>query len=60
MAGHPQIVAGYYDSGDGSSSAASEAATMTPLVGFSGQMYTTWRGDYSQLEAYAQGAAAGR
>ena len=53
-------MAGYYDSGDGSSSAASEAATMTPLVGFSGQMYTTWRGDYSQLEAYAQGAAAGR
>ena len=54
--GHEQIVAGYYDSGDGYASAQSELAAGAGLV--RGLMYTTWTGDFGELEAYAEGARA--
>ena len=54
--GNRQIIAGYYDSGDGLASAAREVAAGRPSAGFLGLMYTTWRNDYTQLEAYADGA----
>ena len=54
--GHRQLIAGYYDSGDGAASAEAELATAQGTSGFQGLMYTTWRADYSQLEAYAAAA----
>ncbi len=54
--GLEQIVAGYYDSGDGRTSAQSELTAAAGLV--RGLMYTTWTGDFGQLEAYADGARA--
>ena len=57
-AGHQQVIAGYYDSGDGAASAASELAAAKGLPGIRGMMYTTWQQDFSQLEAYASGARA--
>jgi len=48
-------VAGYYDSGDGASSAASEWAGAGGTEGLVGAMYTTWYDDYDQLEAWAEG-----
>ena len=54
--GNPQIIAGYYDSGDGYTSAQTELAAGPGLV--RGMMYTTWVGDFDQLEAYAEGARA--
>lgn len=56
--GHPQVIAGYYDSGDGAASAAWELAAAEGIPGVSGLMYTTWVGDFGQLEAYADGARA--
>lgn len=53
---NPQIIAGYYDSGDGYGSAQTELAAGPGLV--RGMMYTTWVGDFDQLEAYAEGARA--
>ncbi len=56
--GHRQILAGYYDTGDGAASAASDLAVATPsVVGF---MYTTWQDDYDELETYAAQVVAGR
>lgn len=50
--GHPQILAGFYDS---------DPARITPWMaeakkvqGVIGVMYTTWRKDYSKLEAFAK------
>ncbi len=57
--GHPQIIAGYYDSGDGTASATAESHAATGVAGVRGMMYTTWRGDYGQLEAYAAAALGG-
>ena len=54
--GNPQIIAGYYDSGDGAKSAQSELNGVRGTAGLMGLMYTTWRGDFSQLEGYAKGA----
>jgi len=51
-----QIVAGYYDSGNGTQSANSEMANVKASgVGNNviGWMYTTWQNDYSQLQSYA-------
>lgn len=50
--GHPQILAGYFDEGVASWQRWQEARQGVPGVG--GFMYTTWRGDYSQLEAYGK------
>jgi hypothetical protein len=50
--GHPQILAGHFDGGPESWQRWQEARQGVPGVG--GFMYTTWRGDYSQLEAYGK------
>src|SRR5581483_7609136 len=50
---HQQIIAGYYDSGDGAGSAQQEIAAASGIPGLLGLMYTTWGDDYSQLENFA-------
>lgn len=49
--GHPQIIAGYYDGPLTEVTAWLESAAK--VDGVHGFMYTTWRQDYSQLEAVA-------
>ena len=51
-----QIIAGYYDSGDGAASAAQELQQAAGIPGVMGLMYTTWVLDYSQLQAFAASA----
>ncbi len=51
-----QIVAGYYDSGDGAGTAAQELQQAAGIPGVTGLMYTTWANDYSQLQAFATAA----
>lgn len=53
-----QIIAGYYDSGDGAKSATAEVGAATGIKGIVGLMYTSWADDYSQLKAYADAAKA--
>jgi hypothetical protein len=53
-----QIIAGYYDSGDGATSATQELAAANGIYGVVGLMYTTWQPDYSQLGPYATAAKA--
>jgi hypothetical protein len=53
-----QIIAGYYDSGDGATSATQEIQAAMGIRGLVGVMYTTWVPDYSQLAAYATAAKA--
>ena len=53
---HQQIIAGYYDSGNGTSAAQSELAEASGIPGVVGLMYTTWGDDYSQLENFASAA----
>lgn len=48
-----QIIAGYYDSGDGNAAANQELAAAQGIPGVAGLMYVTWGGDYSQLQAFA-------
>jgi hypothetical protein len=50
---HQQIIAGYYDSGDGTGSAQSELSAASGIPGLLGLMYTSWGQDYSQLENFA-------
>jgi hypothetical protein len=57
--GHPQIISGYYDSGNGNDSATKELAAAKGVPGIQGMMYTTWQNDYAELEAYAAAARAG-
>jgi hypothetical protein len=56
--GNPQVIAGYYDPAahNGYRAARSELKAAMGIRGVVGLMYTTWTNDYSQLEAYAQGA----
>jgi hypothetical protein len=54
-----QIIAGYYDSGDGASAATSELQAAMGIPGVIGMMYTTWTPDYSQLGPFATAARAG-
>lgn len=56
---HQQIIAGYYDNGDGTGAATSELAQAAGIPGIQGLMYTTWSGDYSQLQNFATAARAG-
>jgi hypothetical protein len=56
--GHPQIISGYYDSGNGTDSATRELTAAKGVAGVQGMMYTTWQNDYAQLEAYANAARA--
>jgi hypothetical protein len=53
-----QIIAGYYDSGDGTKAATDELQAATGVKGVVGLMYTSWLDDYSQLGAYATAAKA--
>jgi hypothetical protein len=53
-----QIIAGYYDSGDGASSATSEMTAAMGVPGVIGAMYTTWEDDYTQLGSYAAAVKA--
>ena len=55
---HSQIIAGYYDSGDGNGAAKAELAQAAGIRGVSGLMYTTWNDDYSQLQNFATAAKA--
>ncbi|MGH9582923.1 MAG: hypothetical protein ACRD4O_08315, partial [Bryobacteraceae bacterium] len=52
---HHQVIAGYYDSGNGARDAQQELAAANGIPGIDGLMYTSWNNDYSQLESYADG-----
>ncbi len=52
---HKQIIASYYDSGDGNSSA-TDLRRAGGIPGLQGIMYVSWRNDYSQLETFAKSA----
>jgi hypothetical protein len=56
---HQQVIAGYYDSGNGAASATTELAQVSGIPGVIGLMYTTWQDDYSQLGAFAGAVRAG-
>jgi hypothetical protein len=51
-----QIIAGYYDAGSGAADATQELQAAAGIPGVTGLMYTTWYGDYSQLQAFAAAA----
>jgi hypothetical protein len=53
-----QIIAGYYDSGDGATSATQEVQAAMGIPGLVGLMYTSWEPDYTQLGPYATAAKA--
>jgi hypothetical protein len=53
---YKQIVAGYYDSGDGAAAATRELQDAAGIPGITGLMYTTWANNYSQLQAFAAAA----
>lgn len=55
---HRQIIAGYYDSHNGTLSAQQELGSASGIPGVQGLMYTTWGDDYSQLESFAASAKA--
>jgi len=63
QAGEPesfqQIIAGYYDSGDGAGSATSELQAAAGIPGLIGLMYTSWEDDYTQLVPFANAVRAG-
>ncbi|MBV8829847.1 MAG: hypothetical protein JO108_11540 [Acidobacteriaceae bacterium] len=54
-----QIIAGYYDTGDGAGAARQELEQAAGIPGIQGLMYTTWNDDYSQLENFANAVKAG-
>ncbi len=56
---HEQIIAGYYDRGDGVAAAREELGAASGVPGVQGFMYTTWNDDYSQLAPFAQTVRAG-
>ncbi|HEX6985752.1 MAG TPA: hypothetical protein VF170_10255, partial [Planctomycetaceae bacterium] len=55
--GHRQVLAGYYDGDPKGIAGWLKAADGVP--GVDGVMYTTWRGDFSGLEAFAEAAWGG-
>ncbi len=50
---YKQVIAGYYDSGDGAASATQELQQASGIPGVTGLMYTSWSIDYSQLQPFA-------
>ena len=56
---HQQIIAGFYDNGDGASAARQELAQAAGIPGIVGLMYTTYADNYSQLQSFAAAAKAG-
>lgn len=55
---HEQVIAGYYDSGNGAASATTELAQAAGISNVMGLMYTTWSGNYSQMQSFADAARA--
>jgi len=55
---HRQIIAGYYDTHNGTLAAQQELSSANGIPGLQGLMYTTWGDDYSQLESFAASAKA--
>ncbi len=55
---HQQMIAGYYDNGNGAWSAQTELAQASGIPGVTGLMYTTWGDDYSQMAQFAAAAKA--
>ena len=55
---HQQVIAGYYDNGNGTWSAQNELAQASGIPGIQGLMYTTWGDDYSQMAQFAAAAKA--
>jgi len=53
-----QIIAGYYDSGDGTTSGTQEMSAAMGIPGVVGVMYTSWEDDYTQLQSYATAVKA--
>ncbi len=53
---HAQIIAGYYDNGNGAAAAQQELQAAGGVPGVLGLMYTTWNDDYSQLAPFAAAA----
>jgi len=51
-----QIIAGYYDTGDGAAAATAELSAAQGIPGVAGLMYTSWVPDYSQMQAFATAA----
>ncbi len=56
---HDQIIAGYYDHGNGASDATEELRQAAGIPGVKGLMYTTWGANYKELSSFAEGARAG-
>ena len=56
---HQQVIAGYYDTHNGTAAARRELSQAAGVPGILGVMYTSWADDYSQLESYAKAAKAG-
>ena len=56
---HRQVLANYYDSGNGSASATNALAQVSGIPGIQGLMYTTWVDDYSQITQFASAARTG-
>jgi hypothetical protein len=56
--GFQQIIAGYYDSGDGATAGTSEITAAMGIKGLVGVMYTSWTDDYTQLQPYADAVKA--
>ncbi len=56
---HRQIIAGYYDTGNGGAAGKAELESAKGIPGIQGMMFTTWNDDYGQLESFAAAARAG-
>ncbi len=52
--GHQQIIAGYYDQPPQEINNWLDIVNLNQVKGVQGVMYTTWRQDYSQLDAFAK------
>jgi hypothetical protein len=57
--GHEQVLAGYYDGDKDGSGIAGWLAAARGVPGVTGAAYTTWRDDFSALEAWAEKAWGG-
>ncbi|HEY3936720.1 MAG TPA: hypothetical protein VGL97_04790 [Bryobacteraceae bacterium] len=55
---HRQMIAGFYDRGNGAAEASKELKDAAGIPGVVGFMYTTYADDYSQLQSFADGARA--
>ena len=56
---YKQMIAGFYDKGDGSAEATKELKEAEGIPGVTGMMYTTYADNYSQLQNFAAAAKAG-